>query len=861
MEEPTSDQHIGRRRQVKNCLAITLLSQGTRMLLMGDKVRRTQGRAGTMRRTRPRAGIAVAGLITIVALSGALGAAAAEPPPRPAPAPPPPAAPAAPPVVPIPVPEIAQRAEEMAAVLQNDSARLAADARVTDVESLLDDAADWISARLLETTDTLDASPSPGALATLTDAWVLMRHRLVAWNETLTRRALELERDLTQLDAQRATWSATAVEARASGAPPPVLARIDATLAAIVKARNAVGEQRARVLRLQDRGVKETARCDAVLARIGQVREDLVGSVLIRDSAAIWSREARTLARSDIGPRLRRSLGDAVQLTRDYVAGQLMRVPLQVGLFIVVLMLARRARTRGHERAAEDADEAATAEIFAAPLSSALALALLATESIYPHVPHTVMNAVGLVILPPVVLIVRRLVPVRFTPAVYALAAFFVIDRVRDVCAVFPRLEQWVFLVEMIFGVTFLAFAVRSEPFAAASGWARLLTSIVRGQLGVLGIAGIAAALGYMRLARLLATVVVASNYAGLVLYAGTRIGEGLLAYLLTARPLTLLRMVQHHRALLRRRAQGVLRWLAVGAWIYITLSALGMAEPVASAIVNALDARYVRGSIDVSVTDVLLVGVTIVIAFLVSGLVRFVLQEDIYPRVGLPRGPAYALSTLLHYAVILAGFLLAVSALGVDLTRVTILAGALGVGIGIGFQNVVANFVSGLVLLLEHRIHVGDSIETADLQGEVREIGFRASLIRTWAGAEVIVPNSRLASERVTNWTLSDRRSRVTVSVMVAFTSSPPHVLDVLRKTGETHPTVLRAPAPLALCTGFSETGLRFELRVWTARFEEAEILRSDLTMAIHAALAAERIMIAVPQQEVHVREPGEQR
>ena len=802
------------------------------------------------------AAVGIASVIAVIALTGRLVSAAAEPSPRPAPAAALPAAPGSPPVVPIPVPEIAQRAEEVAMLLQSSSARAATDSRVMEVERQLDEAADWISGRLLETTETLDASPSAGALATLTDSWMLMRHRLVQWNESLTRRALELERDLAQFDALRATWSASAVEARASGAPPPVLDRIDATLAALVRVRNTVGEQRARVLRLQDRVVKETVRCDVVVARIRAVRENLVGSVLIKDGVAVWSPEARTLTASDVGPRLRRSLGDAVQLARDYVAGQLVRVPLQVALFGVVLLLAGRARKRARESSAQDADEPVAAEVFAAPISSALALALLATEWIYPHVPHTVMNAVGLLILPPVVLIVRHLVPTRLSPAVYALAAFFVIDRIRDVCAVFPRLEQWVFLVEMIFGIAFLAFAVRSQPFAAAA-WTRPLAWIARGQLGVLAAAGMAVALGYMRLARLLATVVVASDYAALVLYAGVRIGEGLLAYLLTARPLTLLRMVQHHRALLRRRAQRALRWLAAGMWAYITLTALGVAGPIASAAMTAVGARYVRGSVDLSVTDVLVFGLTIVIAFLISGLVRFVLQEDIYPRIGLLRGPSYALSTLLHYTVILAGFLLAVSALGVDLTRVTILAGALGVGIGIGFQNVVANFVSGLVLLLEHRIHVGDSIETADLQGEVREIGFRASLVRTWAGAEVIVPNNRLTSERVTNWTLSDRRSRVTVSVTVAFSSDPQHVLDVLRKMGESHPRVLREPVPLALCTGFRDTGLHFELRVWTPRFEEAEIVRSELNIAVHAALAAERIMIAVPQREVHVWEP----
>jgi small-conductance mechanosensitive channel len=195
------------------------------------------------------------------------------------------------------------------------------------------------------------------------------------------------------------------------------------------------------------------------------------------------------------------------------------------------------------------------------------------------------------------------------------------------------------------------------------------------------------------------------------------------------------------------------------------------------------------------------------------------------------------------------------VSALGIDLTRVTILAGAFGLGVGIGLQNVVANFVAGLVLLLEHRIHVGDSIEAGDLRGEVRDIGFRASTIRTWTGAEVIVPNDKLTADRVTNWTLSDRRSRVDVKVTVAYASDPATVLDVLRKTGEAHPSALATPAPLALCTGFRDHGLGFELRVWTARFEEAEAVRSELTVAVHAALAAAGIAIALLTHAIQIR------
>lgn len=801
-----------------------------------------------MRRTWSIAGAGVRGLVAVVALTGpSLVSPAAGPPPASAQPVAQQTAPASPPVPPIPVPEIAQRAEEVAALLRRSAERLAADSRVTDVENQLHEVSEWIRVRLVATTQALDSSPSPSGLATLSDSWILMRGRLAEWNQMLTRRATELERELSQFEALRATWSVSRAEGLTSGAPAPVLDRINTTLAAIVVARETLGDRRARVLRLQDRVVKETDRCDDVLAKITQARDELAEPVFARDSVPIWRLEARTLVWSHLGPQLRRSLDDTLQVAKQYFAGQLVRVPFQIALFVLVFVLMAHARVRARQRAAEQASEHAVVQVVDAPLSSALALALLATVWIYPRIPHSVANAVGVLILPPVVLIVRRLAPPRLVPAVYALAAFFLVDRAREVWGLIPVLEQWIFLLEMILGIAFLAFAVRSEY--------RVLAWALWGQLAILAGAVFAGALGYMRLARLLGTVVLFSDYAGLVLYAGARVGEGLLAYVLRVRPLATLRMVQRHRELLQHRLCRALQWLAAGTWAYLTLDGLGVAGLIGSATRTVLNARYAWGSVTLSLGDGLVFGLTIVAAFLVSTFVRFVLHEDVYPRTGLPRGVSYALSSLLHYAVVLVGFFLAVSALGFDLTRVTILAGAFGVGMGIGLQNVVANFVAGLVLLVEHRIHVGDLIEMGDLQGEVQEIGLRASRIRSWTGSEVIVPNSKLTADRVTNWTLSDHRSRVDVNVTVAYASDPPQVVDVLRKTGETHPRALTEPAPRALCTGFRDNGLQFELRVWTARVEEAEVVRSELAMAVHAALAAARIEIALPQHDVHMR------
>jgi len=295
-------------------------------------------------------------------------------------------------------------------------------------------------------------------------------------------------------------------------------------------------------------------------------------------------------------------------------------------------------------------------------------------------------------------------------------------------------------------------------------------------------------------------------------------------------------------------------RWLSVGAWAYFTLDGLGVIGPVASAGATLLGARYVRGSVSVSLGDVAAFALTVWAVFLLSSFVRFVLDEEVYPRVRLPRGAAYALATIVHYLIIVSGFVFAVAALGIDLNRVTILAGALGVGVGIGLQSVVANFVSGLILLLERRLHVGDAVQLGTLEGRIREIGIRATTIRTWDGAEVIVPNAALTSERVTNWTLSDTLRRVTLDVGVAYSADPRHVLEILRSVATAHPKALSDPPPLALCTGFGDSALKFELRVWTS-VEDAESFLSQLAIAVHGALSAAKIEIPFPQRDVHIR------
>ncbi len=268
----------------------------------------------------------------------------------------------------------------------------------------------------------------------------------------------------------------------------------------------------------------------------------------------------------------------------------------------------------------------------------------------------------------------------------------------------------------------------------------------------------------------------------------------------------------------------------------------------------KTLAASLSFGTVSFSLGDVVAMILTLWISILVSRLVRFVLQEDVFPRVALARGVPYALSNLIGYVIVAVGFVLALTTMGLDASRFTILAGAFGVGIGFGMQNIVNNFVSGLILLFERPTQVGDVVQIGEVLGEVKRIGTRSSTVRTFTGAEVIVPNADLIAERVTNWTLSDATRRIEIPVGVAYGTDPQRVVEVLSEVSRSHKEVLSFPAPMAIFVQFGGSSIDFELRAWVADGTRWTATRTEIAVMLWHALRDAGISIPFPQREVRV-------
>jgi len=361
--------------------------------------------------------------------------------------------------------------------------------------------------------------------------------------------------------------------------------------------------------------------------------------------------------------------------------------------------------------------------------------------------------------------------------------------------------------------------------------------------------------IGNVMLAGRLTDATLTSATIAAVLFGVVAVLEGALAGLLSLPALQRRPIVARHRALLQRRTATLLRIGAVALWASRTAADLGVGGIAASAVGAVLGLRLKVGSLDVSLGNVAAFGVTLAFGLALARLVRFVLDEGVFAEFALPRGISAAVSTTIQYVLVVLGFTWAVLASGMEMSRFSVLIGALGVGIGFGLQNVVNNFVSGLILLYERPVQVHDVVEVGDVSGEITRIGVRSSTVRTFAGAEVIVPNATLISAEVTNWTLSDRRRRIEVAVGVAYGTEPKRVIDLLLAAVNGRAGVLTDPAPAALFLRFGESAIEFALRFWTADFDTWQVLASDVMIEVHASLGRAGIEIPFPQRDLHVR------
>jgi small-conductance mechanosensitive channel len=696
-------------------------------------------------------------------------------------------------------------------------------------------------------------------LESLRRNWQFFDKQLGLWRRDSQRQLDRYSEDAAQLASRRADWRATRQTARTSAVAPALLERVDDVLRQLDAADRVVSAPLAEQLELGRRGNVVQSSIEAGLQAVDAASDNFDRRLSVTDSPSLWRawRDPQ-FSRTNL-PAATTGLVVDRDFLRRYVTASSEKLWVHGAFALLALPVLIWLRNRSQKLIADEPEKRSSTQALLRPISSWLVLVLVATLFFEADAPPLLHEAALLVAVIPVLRLLPKEVFDVLGPWPYAVTALYVFQRLGFVLVAHPLWYRVHLLAVTLLTLAVLLWIVLQARRRVSRSNATSIQKAARtvGWLGVLVLVVSAAAnlLGNVTLSELLTRGTLDSGYLGLVLYAGAAVLGSIAKLLLARRDVSRLKMVTQHTGPLLATFAKLITYAALAVWVLITLDAFRVLRPIVGWARGVLTYPIGYGAISLTLGSILLFAISVYVAFWIARTLRTILQDEVLGRMSLPRGVANSVSSLTYYAVILLGLLVALVATGFQVSQLAIVVGALGVGIGFGLQNVVNNFVSGLILMFERPIQPGDVVEITGTSGTVREIGMRATTLTTGEGADVVVPNGTLLSEKLINWTLSDTNRRLDVDVGVAYGSDPKQVLELLKNVALSTPGVAAQPEPVVLLTQFGPNSLDFGIRAWTNEFGNWGIIRSNIAVRVHDALKEAGIEIPFPQQDVHIR------
>jgi potassium-dependent mechanosensitive channel len=754
----------------------------------------------------------------------------------------------------IPLAQIADRAEQLEALLREVSDQLTPPAELAEADRAAKARSEEISQRAQQVENLLAGMPNSVEVRDEELYWSSLRQQYTAQRKLLTARAAGLQDQIRLLDAQQVQWQATWDQIHQTEGIEAVVDRIRGELEAIRTTRSQAQEQLNLVLTLQNQVSQQDQQISVVIARIDDAQERLRGRLLEKDSHPLWeTREARKFDQP-MATLIRRSANREFTSAGDFLRAKAGRAVVVVVLYVLGLLAAFHLK-RYVSSGTRPGVPPEGSGIFARPFSVALLVALFGTIGQASAAPFSIAFVIYLLYLVPALRLLPPLINPGLVPFLYTLAAVYLLEGVQLMAQLPPVVKREIFALIVFAALVVFAWLTRPSRVRELQMRCRSLRLLVVGvRAGLVLLAASLAAniFGFLALSQILGVATLLGAFVGAALYTAVRVLDLILTTILYS---------DWARFLPGARRQTIERWgprlTALGAsllWLDAVLYLFTIHDSVTRALSSALQYPIGFGRVHFTLAGVLSLSLILVLGYVLANIVTLVLQKVLLSRLPLQRGLPYAISTVTYYILLLLVFLAALTDAGVELNKFTVVTGALGVGVGFGLQNIVNNFVSGLILLFERPIRVGDTVEAGGVVGSVKRIGARSSTLQTFQGSEVIVPNSNLLSNQVINWTLSSPSRCVQIPVGVAYGTDPEPVLKRLVEVAESYPGVMRDPRPTAFFMGFGDNALNFELRFWAGQDTWFQ-LKSDVTIGVVRALREAGIEIPFPQQDLHIR------
>ena len=482
-------------------------------------------------------------------------------------------------------------------------------------------------------------------------------------------------------------------------------------------------------------------------------------------------------------------------------------------------------------------------------LSTGLLISVFFYESLVPSFSE--FNV--LLILISTTILLPKITSEKFRPFLLILFIEYVLHTFEAFLGPKAELVRWMLIFDafiLIYALSIGRKVITSEPekFKPLSKFFRPISVLY---IVILGVSILSNSIGLVALSAFLVQAILVSTALGMVIYLSVRILTSMFILIFKIRRTSNILTIDTMVKATHQRIQPLFLWIGLIFWIVFTLRGFELYDFITNWWDEIMLINWSIGEMTISLGGILAFIGIFVFTMIISKIGAALFQDEWMVNV-LPRGVAPAISLVLRIVIVTLGLYAGLTAAGVDLSKMGFILGALGVGIGFGLQNVVLNFVSGLILAFERPINLGDTIEVDMETGVVTNIGVRSSNLRTYSGAEVIIPNGDLISKKVINWTLSNRERRSKIPMKTAPDADPEKVISLFNKIALDHPATMTNPAPKTYFYGYGPDGnLNFALMYWTT-FSDTLRTDSEIALKIFAALREENIQAPAPVRRI---------
>ena len=685
----------------------------------------------------------------------------------------------------------------------------------------------------------------------------IFRDELEKNEQTLQERVELHDRVMKRLKELETFWVATLQNAVDENAPEAIVERINKTLVRIALMRDQTKKSYDSVLTYTDMVVSENQKIKTLIGKLSETRSRLEARLFVKDreplSAALRDNRFAFL---DFFKAAFATIKDIKQTYVVYYKNNLDRVYIHMFLtaLVAALMLFLHVKERRNELFVQrDEKVRGSLSFVRSPLAATVILSVLMVAAIYPERPVAVKYGNVMFALTALLLIIYRMADRKLLPYLFLLAALYAVGGLVNQIMGF-ELEIRLFWLATA-GVMLVVFfwLLRPESFlrAYAMGkWLRFLVKLSPIVMLLLGVSLVANLFGYYHLAHklVLATLVSLTLFVAFMVIG--IVFSGLIVMFVRRRSHASEHLMQSYAQQIENNLKLISNTFLLVYWFYLVLKQFDISYFVKERYDTLMGLSWQVGDVVLSVGSLADFVIVLVITSFLTRFVRIILDLEVFSRYAFPRGVPTAIQMMIRYLIITVGILLSLSVLGIHLSDLSLIAGALGVGIGFGLRNIMANFVSGILMIFERPVQLGDVVEVGNIFGDISRIGVRATTIKTYDGSEVIVPNADFITKEVTNWTLSSKLRRIKMAYKVAFGNDPKAVIEIIRDVICKHPNIKSEPAPKVLFEGYGDYYLEFTVYFWVE--ERLLDVKSETAIAIYEALTDAGIRMPVPVSNV---------